>query len=99
MAFTYTAVRVSALAVNDQVAGFVSAAGGPAFVFTEPTGTGNTYPSTVKSKVSADTPPGGSSSDVLTTVYLNSSNPFSLPVDFTLNAHSDWVIKATGSAV
>lgn len=97
MAFTYTVVRVSALAVNDQVAGYVSAAGGPAFVFTEPTGTGNTYPTTVKSIVSAATPPGGSSGDVLTTVYLN-GNPFSLPIDFTLNSHSDWVIKATGAA-
>lgn len=97
MAFSYTVVRVSALAVNDQVAGFVQASGGPSFVFPEPTGTGNTYPTTVKSKVAADVPPGGSSSDVLTTVYLN-GNPFSLPIDFTLNAHSDWVIKATGSA-
>jgi hypothetical protein len=98
MAFTYTVVRVTALAVNDQVAGFVSAAGGPAFVFTEPTGTGNTYPTTVKSIFTAPLPPGDvTAGDSLTTVYLN-GNPFSLPIDFTLNGHSDWVIKATGSA-
>lgn len=97
MAFSYSVVRVTALAVNDQVAGFVSAAGGPAFVFPEPTGTGNTYPTTVKSIFNAPLPPGGSSGEQLVTVYLN-GNPFSLPIDFTLNGHSDWVIKATGSA-
>lgn len=97
MAFTYTVVRVTALAVNDQVAGYVSAAGGPAFVFTEPTVSTTTYPTTVKSIVNAALPPGGNSGDQLVTVYLN-GNPFSLPIDFTLNGHSDWVIKATGSA-
>jgi len=97
MAFTYTVVRVTALAVGDQVAGWV-ADGKNSRVFPEPTVASATYPSTVLKIVSAAIPPGASSTDVLTTVYLNDTNYNNLPVQFVANGHSDWVIKATGTA-
>lgn len=97
MAFSYSVVRISGLSVGDQVAGWV-ADGKNSRVFAEPTASGTSYPSTVTKIVSAATPPGASSSDVLTTVYLSDSNYNNLPVQFTVNGHSDWIIKATGTA-
>ena len=97
MAFTYSLVRVNALAVNDQVAGWV-ADGKNSRVFAEPTTSGAAYTSTVKSITTAAVPPGAASTDVLTTVYLNDVNYNNLPVQFTANSHSDWVIKVTGTA-
>ena len=97
MAFTYSLVRVNALSVGDQVAGWV-ADGKNSRVFPEPTTSGNSYLSVVKSISAAAVPPGASSADVLYTVYLGDSNYNNLPVQFTANGHSDWVIKASGTA-
>lgn len=97
MAFTYSVVRIASLSVGDQVAGWV-ADGKNSRVFPEPTTGGATYASTVTKIVSAATPPGASSTDVLSTVYLGDSNYNNLPVQFTVNGHSDWIIKATGTA-
>ncbi len=97
MAFTYALERVSAISVNDQVAGWV-ADGKNSRVFPEPTTGGATYASTVKSIVKAPTPPGALDTDVLYTVYLNDTNYNNLPVQFTANGHSDWVITVTGTA-
>jgi hypothetical protein len=97
MAFTYTVVRVAGIAVGDQVAGWV-ADGKNSRVFPEPTVSTATYPSTVSKIVTAATPPGASSTDVLSTIYLNDANYNNLPVQFTVNGHGDWIIKATGTA-
>lgn len=96
MAFTHTAVRVSALAVGDMVAGFVNP-GGASFAFPQPTAGGATYPSTVASITSPTPPPGASGTDMPYTIYLNDANYNNLPKNYTLNAGA-WVIKATGTA-
>lgn len=103
MAFTYVApVRVNSIAVGDQVV-FAVAADGHAYVNPTPTASGATYP-TVRKIFPADVPPGTdsggnpvTSAAVLWTVQL-SGNAFSLPIDFTINATTDWVGRATGTA-
>lgn len=97
MAFTYAVERVGAVSVGDQVAGWV-ADGKNSRVFPEPTTGGATYPSIIKSIVKAPTPPGALDSDVLYTVYLDDANYNNLPVQFTANGHSDWIITVTGTA-
>lgn len=104
MAFTYVApVRVNNIAVGDQVV-FAVAADGHGYVYPTPTTTGATYP-TVRALVPATPPPGVDNTgaaldtgDVLWTVYLTPTSPFNAPVDFVLNANSDWVGRATGTA-
>lgn len=96
MAFTFTAIRPSALAVGDQVAGFVNP-GGASFSFPQPTAGGATYPSTVASITSPTPPPGASGTDMPYTVYLNDANYNNLPKNYTLNAGA-WIIKASNSA-
>ena len=103
MAFTYLVpAKVNNIAVGDQVV-FAVAADGHAYVNATPTTAGATYP-TVRAIFPAVVPPGtdsgGSpvtSAAVLWTVQLNGS-AFSLPIDFTINATSDWVVRATGTA-
>lgn len=97
MAFTYAVERVTAVSVGDQVAGWV-ADGKNSRVFPEPKTGGATYPSTIRSIVKAATPPGALDADVLYTVYLNDTNYNNLPVQFTANGNSDWVITVTGTA-
>jgi len=97
MAFTYAVERVATVSVGEMVAAWV-ADGKNSRVFPEPTTGGATYPSTVKSIVAAPTPPGAASTDVLYTIYLNDTNYNNLPVQFTVNGHSDWIITATGTA-
>lgn len=94
-------IRVNALNVGDQVA-FVACADGHAYVNAKPTTTGATYP-TVRAIFPAAVPPGTDSAGnpvtsaaVLWTVQLNGS-AFSLPIDFTINATTDWVVKGSGS--
>jgi hypothetical protein len=97
MAFTYSIVDVSALAVGDQVRAAV-AADGHCYSYPVPTTGGATF-ATVSKIVVAPAPPGASASEVLYTVYIGASNPYSLPVDFTLKGTSnDFVVKATGTA-
>lgn len=96
MAFTYAVKRVTAVVVGDQVAGWV-ADGKNSRVFPEPTVTGTSYASTVQSIVKAPTPPNAQDSDVLYTVYLGDANYNNLPVQFTANGHSDWVIVTSAS--
>lgn len=97
-----TVVRVNALTVGQQVVAAV-AADGHAYVYPTPTASGATYP-TVRKLIPADVPPGTDSAgnpvtntSVLWTVQLTGS-AFSLPIDFTLNATTDYVIVTTGSA-
>lgn len=97
MAFTYAVERVTAISVGDEVAAWV-ADGKNSRVFPEPTGTGAVYTSTVLKIVKAATPPGAVDADVLYTVYLDDTNYNNLPVQFTANGHSDWVITVTGAA-
>ena len=104
MAFTYALVRVNALAVGDQVYAAV-AADGHAYVYPVPTTGGATFPTTVRKIFPADVPPGTDSggnpvtnTSVLWTIQLNNGSVFNLPTDFTLNATTDFVIKATGTA-
>lgn len=97
MAFSYSIIDVSALAVGDQVRAAV-AQDGHCYNYPVPTGTGNTF-QTVSKIVVAAAPPGASATEVLYTVYMVSANPFSAPVDFTLKGTSnDFIVKATGSA-
>jgi hypothetical protein len=96
MAFaTPTAVKVNTLAVGNQVVAAV-AADGHCYVQPTPTATGAQYP-TVQSIVAPVLPPGANAGDGLYTVYLTGS-AFSQPIDFTLNATTDWVITTTGNA-
>lgn len=107
MAFTYALVRANALAVGDQVYAAV-AADGHAYVYGPvPTTGGATFPTTVRKIFPADVPPGTDSGGspvtnaaVLWTIQLNAANGsiYNLPTDFTLNATSDFVIRATGTA-
>lgn len=99
MAFTYAVVRVTSLAVGNQVAG-VLAADGHGYVYPTPaSGSGLAYPTTVRAIFAAPLPPGDSTAaDALTTVQLNNSSVFALPTDFTINGNTDWVITATGTA-
>lgn len=107
MAFSYALVRANALAVGDQVYAAV-AADGHAYVYGPvPTTGGATFPTTVRAIFPADVPPGTDSAGnpvtsaaVLWTIQLNPANgsKFNLPTDFTINATSDFVIKATGTA-
>jgi len=97
-----TVVRVNALTVGQQVVAAV-AADGHAYVYPTPTTGGATYP-TVRKLIPADVPAGTDSAGnpvtsaaVLWTVQLSGS-AFSLPIDFTLNAITDYVIVTTGSA-
>lgn len=97
MAFTYSVVKVTSLAVNTQVVAAV-VADGHSYVYPTPaSGSGLTYP-TVRALFPAALPPGDSTAgDALTTVQLTGS-AFSLPQDFTINGNTDWVITATGTA-
>src|SRR5690242_21281605 len=103
MAFTYVAPsKVNTLNVGDQVV-FRSAADGHAYVYPTPTASGAKYP-TVRAIFPATVPAGTDSAGnpvtsaaVLWTVQLSGST-FSLPIDFTLNATTDWVATATGTA-
>lgn len=95
-------IRVNALNVGDQVA-FVAVADGHAYVYPKPTTTGATYP-TVRAIYPAAVPSGTdssgnpiTSSSVLWTVQLNGTSQFSQPIDFTINATTDWVVKGSGS--
>lgn len=104
MAFTYSIVTVNNLAVGDQVRAAV-AADGHAYVFPVPTTGGASFPTTVRAIFPAAVPPGTDSAgnpvtntSVLWTVQLNNGSVFNLPTDFTLNATSDFVVKATGTA-
>lgn len=98
-----TVVRVNALTVGQQVVAAV-AADGHAYVYPTPTTSGATYP-TVRALYPATVPPGTDSggnpvtnTSVLWTVQLNGASQFSQPIDFTLNATTDYVIVTTGSA-
>lgn len=97
MAFTYSVVKVTSLTVGTQVA-FAAAADGHCYVYPTPaSGSGLSYP-TVRSLFPAALPPGDSTSgDALTTVQMN-GDAFSLPIDFTINGNTDWVVTATGTA-
>lgn len=97
MAFaTPTAIKVNALAVGNQVV-LAAAADGHCYVQPTPaSGSGLQYP-TVTSIIQAAPAPGAGASDGLYTVYL-SGNAFSKPIDFTLNANTDWVVTVTGTA-
>jgi|SRR6478609_2831538 len=104
MAFTYvTPAKANALAVGDQVA-FVACADGHSYVYPTPAASsGLTYP-TIRKIFPADVPAGTDSAGnpvtsaaVLWTIQLNGPT-FSLPIDFTINATSDWVVRATGTA-
>ena len=98
MAFTYNApIKVTSLAVGNQVV-LAAAADGHCYVYPTPaSGSGLTYP-TVTKIVAAPLPPGDSTAgDALTTVYLSGS-AFTLPQDFTINGNTDWVVTATGTA-
>lgn len=97
MAFTYSIVDVSALAVGDQVRAAV-AQDGHCYSYAVPTVGGTSF-QTVAKIVKADVAPGASSTEVLYTVYMNAANPYNLPVQFTLKGSSnDFVVKATGTA-
>jgi hypothetical protein len=97
MAFaTPTAVKVNTLTVGTQVV-LAAAADGHCYVQATPaSGSGLTYP-TVVSIQQAVNAPGAGATDGLWTVYL-SGNAFSKPIDFTLNANTDWVVTTTGTA-
>lgn len=104
MAFTYSIVTVNNLSVGDQVRAAV-AADGHAYVFPVPTTGGASFPTTVRAIFPAAVPPGTDSSgnpvdntSVLWTIQLNNGSVFNLPTDFTLNAKTDFVVKATGTA-
>lgn len=95
MAITYNApIRVNALAVGNAVA-FVVAADGHGYVQPVPA-TGVGYP-TVASIFQAPAAPGAGGTDGLWTVYLT-GNAYAKPIDFTLNANTDWVVTATGTS-
>lgn len=97
MAFTYSVIDVSALAVGDQVRAAV-AKDGHCYSYDVPTTGGATF-QTVAKIVAAPAPPGGTGTDVLYTVYMTAANPFNAPIDFTLKGSSnDFVVKATGTA-
>lgn len=104
MAFTYVLpTQVNNIAVGDQVVA-AFAADGHAYVYPTPTASGATYP-TVRAIFPATVPPGTdsggnpvTSAAVLWTVQLNGASQFSQPIDFTINATSDWVFRATGTA-
>lgn len=104
MAFTYNApIKVNALAVGNQVV-LAAAADGHCYVYPTPTTTGASYP-TVKALYPATVPPGVDglgaaldTGDVLWTVQLTPASPYSAPVDFVINASTDWVVTATGTA-
>jgi len=104
MAFTYVLPsRVNTLNVGDQVV-FAVAADGHAYVYPTPTASGAKYP-TVRAVYPATVPPGTdsggnpvASASVLWTVQLNGASQFSQPIDFTINATTDWVATATGTA-
>lgn len=105
MAFTYvTPTTVNNIAVGDQVV-FAVAADGHAYVYPKPaTGSGLKYPTVLKI-IPADVPAGTDSAgnpvtntSVLWTVQLAGASQFSQPIDFTLNATTDWVFRATGTA-
>lgn len=104
MAFTpLVPAKVNSIAVGDQIV-FVACADGHAYVNATPAaGSGLQYP-TVRAIFPAAVPPGTdsggnpvTSAAVLWTVQLNGS-AFSLPIDFTINATTDWVGRATGTA-
>lgn len=105
MAFTYTLTRAANLNVGDQVYAAV-AADGHAYVYGPvPTTGGATFPTTIRKIFPADVPPGTDSAgnpvtntSVLWTIQLNNGSKFNLPTDFTINATSDFVIVATGTA-
>lgn len=104
MAFTYAVVPVTSLSVGDQIRAAV-AADGHAYVYPVPTTGGATFPTTVRKIFPADVPAGVDSAgnpvtntSVLWTIQLNSSSVFNLPVDFTINATTDFVVRATGTA-
>lgn len=104
MAFTYNApIKVNALNVGDQVV-LAAAADGHAYVYPTPTASGAKYP-TVLAIFPATVPSGTDSSgnpvtsaSVLWTIQLKGASQFSQPIDFTINATSDWVVTATGTA-
>lgn len=104
MAFaTPTATKVNLINVGDQVVAAV-AADGHAYVYPTPTASGAKYP-TVLAIFPATVPAGTDSSgnpvtsaSVLWTVQLKGASQFSQPIDFTLNATSDWVVTTTGTA-
>lgn len=103
MAFaTPTAVKVNTMSVGDQVVAAV-AADGHAYVYPTPTASGAKYP-TIRAIYPATVPAGTDSAGnpvtsaaVLWTIQLSGST-FSLPIDFTVNATSDWVVTTTGTA-
>jgi hypothetical protein len=104
MAFaTPTAIKVASLvAGTTQVVG-VMCADGHSYVYPTPTTGGAQYP-IVRKLIPADVPPGTDSggnpvtnTSVLWTVQMNGST-FSLPIDFTINDTTDWVIITTGTA-
>lgn len=99
MAFaTPTAIKVTSLAVGNQVVAAL-AADGHCYVYPTPaSGSGLQYP-TVTKIVSAPLPPGDSTAgDALFTVYMSDASSFALPKDFTINGNSDWVVTVTGTA-
>lgn len=104
MAFTYNApIKVTSLAVGNQVV-LAACADGHAYVQATPTTSGASYP-TVRALVPASVPPGVDNTgaaldtgDVLWTVYLTTSSPYAAPVDFVVNASTDWIVTATGTA-
>lgn len=97
MAFaTPTAIKVNTLTVGTQVV-LAAVADGHAYVQPTPAaGSGLQYP-TVTSIIQANNAPGAGATDGLWTVYL-SGGPFQKPIDFTINANTDWVVTVTGTA-
>lgn len=105
MAFTYVLpTQVNNIAVGDQVVA-AFAADGHAYVYPKPaSGSGLKYP-VVRAIYPADVPAGTDSAGnpvtnaaVLWTVQLTGVSQFSQPIDFTINATTDWVFRATGTA-
>lgn len=99
MAFTYTAERVTAVSVGDYVAAWIGA-GKNSFVFKEPTASGASYPNQISKIVKQPSvnPGAATDADALYTVYLTDPNYNNLPVQFTVNGHSDWILTVTGTA-
>lgn len=98
-----TVTRVNSLSVGQQVVAAVAADGHSYVNPTPAAGSGLQYP-TVRAIYPAAVPPGTDSggnpvtaTSVLWTVQLSGS-AFNLPIDFTLNPNTDYVIVTTGTA-
>jgi hypothetical protein len=98
MAFTYALVKVNTLTVGTQVV-LAAAADGHCYVYPTPAASSGLMYPTVAAVFTAPLPPGDvTAGDSLTTIQINTGNPFSKPADWTLNGNTDWVVTATGTA-